>query len=614
MANQTQMQTKPLKVYQYLWRLIRFRPHYYLLDIGPYTIHFATAVIVGLIFRAYFNGLTGEGSPQLDTWSVVGWQMAQMAVSLGLLFVAVIATINLLQHSMALMIRNMIARILELPGSRALPVEKDGRPMPVGKVISTLRDDTEHLAETVIAFDDVIAALVTAVISFIIMARIHLGVTLGMFIPMAIIIYISHRLSLVARHYRQLSRAATSEVTGMIADMFNAVQAIKVANAEERIINRFRQINDRRRDAMVKDRLVLQLVNALSNSAVDIGVGFILLLAAGAMYRGQFTVGDFALFASYVWPSTQLMRRIGNLIAMYRQNGVSARRMETIMQGAEPGAVVAHHPVYLRSDPPPLPFVTKTAEHRLELLEVRGLTCRHPAAEEQTDAGVFDISFQIPRGAFVVVTGRIGSGKTTLLKAILGLLPIEAGEVYWNGQQVTDLRHFMVPPRVAYTGQVPRLFSDTIRNNILLGLPEEQVDLGYAIKTAVLEKDLADMDYGLETMVGPRGIRLSGGQIQRTAAARMFVRNAELLVFDDLSSALDVETERLLWQRLLATAENGHRPTCLVVSHRRIALQMADRILVLQNGRITDAGTLDELLVRSVEMQALWQGEVGNNG
>jgi ATP-binding cassette subfamily B protein len=122
---------------------------------------------------------------------------------------------------------------------------------------------------------------------------------------------------------------------------------------------------------------------------------------------------------------------------------------------------------------------------------------------------------------------------------------------------------------------------------------------------AVLEKDLAELENGLETLIGPRGTKLSGGQIQRTAAARMFVRQPELLVFDDLSSALDVRTERVLWDQILAQKDT----TCLAVSHRHAVLRQATQIIVLKDGRIEAAGTLAELLETSAEMRQIWKGQ-----
>ena len=156
------------------------------------------------------------------------------------------------------------------------------------------------------------------------------------------------------------------------------------------------------------------------------------------------------------------------------------------------------------------------ANVRVVLLEARGLTYRHPRGGR----GITTVDLRLPRGTLTVVTGRVGAGKTTLLRTLLGLLPREAGEIRWNGHVVDDPASFLVPPRCAYTAQVPRLFSETLKQNILLGLPDDPAVLNVAVRGAVLEHDVQALEAGLVTLVGSGGVKLSGGQVQRTAAAR----------------------------------------------------------------------------------------------
>lgn len=231
-------------------------------------------------------------------------------------------------------------------------------------------------------------------------------------------------------------------------------------------------------------------------------------------------------------------------------------------------------------------------------LTVRGLTYQYNSSGN----GISDVNFQLTKGSFTVITGRIGSGKSTLLKVLLGLLPAGQGTIKWNDRPVENPGEFFVTPHCAYTPQVPNLVSDTVKNNILFGLAEEEADLESSLYGAVLEEDIPKLENGLDTVIGPKGVKLSGGQIQRAAVARMFARKAELLVFDDISSALDVETENKLWSRLFK-----NRPaTCLVVSNRRGALKQADQIIVMKDGRIEAVGSLEDLLVRCDEMKEIW--------
>jgi ATP-binding cassette subfamily B protein len=178
---------------------------------------------------------------------------------------------------------------------------------------------------------------------------------------------------------------------------------------------------------------------------------------------------------------------------------------------------------------------------------------------------------------------------------------MQEGVVQWNGESVDAPADFFVPPRAAYVPQTPRLFSVALQENVLLDRSPDY--LQGALHYAVLEDDLADFPEGLATVVGPRGMRLSGGQVQRTAAARALVGPPTLLVVDDLSSALDVATETLLWQRLATLKET----TILAVSTRRLTFHQADQIIVLKEGEIESVGALAALLDSSEEMRHLYQ-------
>lgn len=582
-----------------VWGLARFRFGLYLLSGSlDSALLYVMPLVPALIVRQFFDSLIGLQPAGLNAWTLLALLVVYALVNYVAAIVGGVVEISAQQIAAALLRTNALRQVLRYPGARALPASS-------GEAISRVRDDVDYVVWFLTWTLDPVGQVLVLSFALIVLARIDPLITLVVVVPVFAVVAGIRIVTRRIQHLRRSNQEAIGEVTGFLGDVFAGVATLKGAGAEASVVSYLRKLNEARRRAAVNDQVFSQLVSSIATNTANLGTGVLLLVAASAM-RGtstgpRFTVGDFALVVSYLSILAHVTSGFGEFLGKLRQTDVSFERLSALLPGASPQLLVRPGPVF-PADFPPAPGVSPPREGaRFEHLDASGLSYRFP----ESGRGIDRVDLRLCRGTLTVVTGRVGSGKTTLLRVLLGLLPLDDGEVTWNGQPVRDLAGFMVPPRVAYTPQVPRLFSETLRENVLLGVPDDEHLLTRAIRLAVLDRDLPRLERGLDTLVGPRGTRLSGGQVQRTAAARMLVRGAELLVVDDLSSALDLDTERELWDGLLAQAEL----TVLAVSHRRSVLRRADRVVVLENGHLEAEGTLDGLLESSNELRRIWHAE-----
>jgi ATP-binding cassette, subfamily B, bacterial len=560
-------------VWKLAWKVAQHRRREFWLGWALFVVFFTMPAISGFFLGRGYAALE-DGDTTATVWWAGAIAVSEVVRMVSIHHGALIWT-KVWIHMQTLLRANMLSAQMASGGLHA------GQPVgSAGSAVTHFRDDTEDVANLVDGIVDISGGLVFTVIAGFVLGAADARAAAVLLIPLLGVGIATRVLDTRIKEYRAADRAATERVTGLLGDVMAAATTVKVNDAAEPMLRRLGVLVERRRHTAVRDRVLEEGVMAFSQGASDIGLGLVLLVSAAAITSGAFDLGTLALFTAYLGWLSFLPRMVGRVLARRKQAGVAFDRMRRLV--AEQQAVNTVRPRRLPIDPRDerhRPAVVRPDRVPLDVFEVSGLSV---AYGERTV--VSDVDLTVRRGEFVVITGAVGAGKSTLLRAVLGLAwqAEVTGSVRWNGVEIDDRAAFLVPPNAAFLSQVPQLISDSVADNVGLG-PVDREQLSTALRLAAIADDIAAMPAGSDTLIGPRGLRLSGGQRQRLATARALVHSPELVVLDDLSSALDVETEVRLWTNL---AEAGM--TVIAVSHRAVAFDRADQVLRLDHGRLFD--------------------------
>jgi len=439
-----------------------------------------------------------------------------------------------------------------------------------GDIISRGTNDTNGMRALIgfgsLQLFNVVFTLIAAVGQ---MAWMNWQLTLWCVAPLAVAALVMRSAVLAMFTLQAQIQVQVATLSERILESYNGVAVLQSYNAMAGAMARFDVDNDRHLDLgerMLKIRAwLMPVVSVTSNLCV-----VIVLFVGGRMaMEGTLTTGEITAFIVVLQPLASGLMSLSFLIGATQRGYISMGRIYEVIDAADDRAAPT-------ADLPP----PGSGGYGIE---VRDLTFRHPSAEEPA---LRDVSFTVRAGETLGIFGLTGAGKSTLLDLLARVYDPPAGTVSLGGMDVLDLPIRDYRRAVAYVGQEPFLFSRSVRENVAVASEREAIDdrrLEDAVADAALPADVATFPQGLDTTVGERGVTLSGGQRQRTALARAFYRDFEMLLLDDVMSAVDHATERKLIEAVYRRARGR---TTVIVSHRISALESADRVLVLDEGRV----------------------------
>lgn len=448
--------------------------------------------------------------------------------------------------------------------------------MPTGQLISRITNDTDRMTRFLsFQLRSFISSIVLVFLSFAYMVQMNFKLAFLSFLILPLMVVVNLRYSALIRPIYSAIRHKVGVLTSIVNDSVVGIRTVKALAVEDVEFKRFSTENEQLFNLSLGASKIRSIYGYSSSLIMGMGMTIILFYGGNAIINGEFTIGELTAFNAYllmlIWP----MRAIGFFISGFQRSMTAANRLFEIMElvpsvNEKPNAV----------DLPPI-----KGEIKFESVSF---------AYEEDKFVLKNINLTVKHGEKVAILGPVGSGKSTLIRLVPRFYDVSEGRILIDGYDIRDVKLKSLRRQIAIVSQEPFLFAGSIRENIAFGNPKASMkEIIRAAKIAKIHGFIKSLPRKYDTIIGERGITLSGGQKQRLAIARALIANPKILILDDPTSNLDAETEKRLIEDLKEMMKGR---TTFIVTQRLSLVELADRIVVLDKGRIAEMGTHEELI------------------
>ena len=460
-----------------------------------------------------------------------------------------------------------------------------------GELMSRVNDDVNYVERIFIdGVEQVVTAVLTLIGITIILFSLHWKLALVSLLPIPLLILGACKYTVKAHSLYHLVRERAAKMNAILQDSISGIRETLSFNRQPHEIQRFEKKSQDYCDGTLK---VMRLWAVYSPSMMflgSLGTVFILLYGIGLVRAETITVGSLVAFIGYLALFYTPINQLHSVNHMLQHALASGERLFQIIDAVPevqetPGA---------RTPPMPLSGQVRFEHVRFSYI---------PEKE-----ALKDISFQVQPGEDIALVGHTGSGKSTIVKLLMRFYDVDSGAIFLDSHRIQDLKLDYLREQIGLVSQDPFLFNGTVAENILYGKLEAPFDqVLAAAQAAHADEFIRKLPNGYDTLVGERGVKLSGGERHRLAIARAFLKNPPFLILDEATATVDTETEAKIKDAL---NELMAYRTTLIIAHRLSTLEGADRILVLKEGELVETGTHDELMDKDSEYNTLFRNQV----